>query len=69
MNAFYQKKTNLWNLCRNAIICQKGFEEDETSRLNWIPGEVVKLDLGSQIVDLWDGMNLKLKIILKFLEM
>ena len=30
------------------LFATKGFEEEETSGLNWIPGEVVKLDLGSR---------------------
>ena len=53
------------------LFATKGFEEEETPGLNWIPGEVVKLDLGSTNLKFltWDGMNLKLKIILKFLEM
>ena len=29
------------------LFATKGFEEEETPGLNWIPGEVVKLDLGS----------------------
>ena len=29
------------------LFATKGYEEEETLGLNWIPGEVVKLDLGS----------------------
>ena len=66
------KKKPIYGICAGMqLFATKGFEEEETSGLNWIPGEVVKLDLGSKILKFltWVGMNLKLRIIQRFLKM
>ena len=42
-------KKPIYGICAGMqLFATKGFEEEETSGLNWIPGEVVKLDLGSR---------------------
>ena len=40
------KKKPIYGICAGMqLFATKGYEEEETSGLNWIPGEVVKLDL------------------------
>ena len=40
------KKKPIYGICAGMqLFATKGYEEKETSGLNWIPGEVVKLDL------------------------
>ena len=42
------KKKPIYGICAGMqLFATKGHEEEETLGLNWIPGEVVKLDLGS----------------------
>ena len=42
------KKKPIYGICAGMqLFATKGYEEEETLGLNWIPGEVVKLDLGS----------------------
>ena len=42
------KKKPIYGICAGMqLFATKGYEEEETSGLNWIPGEVVKLDLSS----------------------
>ena len=42
------KKKPIYGICAGMqLFATKGYEEEETSGLNWIQGEVVKLDLGS----------------------
>ena len=41
------KKKPIYGICAGMqLFATKGYEEEETTGLNWIPGEVVKLDLG-----------------------
>ncbi len=47
------KKKPIYGICAGMqLFATKGFEEEETTGLNWIPGKVVKLDL--------DKMNFKI---------
>ena len=40
------KKKPIYGICAGMqLFATKGYEEEETSGLNWIPGEVVKLDI------------------------
>ncbi len=42
------KKKPIYGICAGMqLFATKGFEEEETPGLNWISGEVIKLDLGS----------------------
>ena len=42
------KKKPIYGICAGMqLFATKGYEEEETSGLNWIPGEVVKLNLNS----------------------
>ena len=42
------KKKPIFGICAGMqLFATKGYEEEETLGLYWIPGEVVKLDLGS----------------------
>ena len=42
------KKKPIYGICAGMqLFATKGYEEEETSGLNWIPGEVIKLDLKS----------------------
>ena len=42
------KKKPIYGICAGMqLFATKGYEEEETSGLNWIPGEVVKLNLRS----------------------
>ena len=42
------KKKPIYGICAGMqLFATKGYEEEETPGLNWIQGEVVKLDLGS----------------------
>ena len=42
------KKKPIYGICAGMqLFATKGYEEEETSGLNWIPGEVVKLNLSS----------------------
>ena len=42
------KKKPIFGICAGMqLFATKGYEEEETSGLNWIPGEVVKLNLSS----------------------
>jgi glutamine amidotransferase len=42
------KKKPIYGICAGMqLFATKGYEEEETYGLNWIPGEVVKLDLSS----------------------
>mgnify|MGYP001485297232 CR=1 FL=1 len=42
------KKKPIYGICAGMqLFATKGYEEEETFGLNWIPGEVVKLDLSS----------------------
>ena len=42
------KKKPIYGICAGMqLFATKGYEEEETSGLNWIQGEVTKLDLGT----------------------
>jgi len=42
------KKKPIYGICAGMqLFATKGYEEEMTPGLNWIPGEVIKLDLGS----------------------
>ena len=42
------KKKPIYGICAGMqLFATKGYEEEETTGLNWISGEVVKLNLGS----------------------
>ena len=49
------------------LFATTGHEEEKTEGLNWIPGEVIKLDLKSSNLKslTWVGMNLKLENVSK----
>jgi glutamine amidotransferase len=41
------KKKPIYGICAGMqLFATTGYEEEETAGLNWIPGEVIKLDLG-----------------------
>ena len=69
----FKKKKPIYGICAGMqLFATKGFEEEETPGLNWIPGEVVKLDLGSTKLKIphmgWNELKIK-KQIKKFLKM
>ncbi|MDB3857918.1 imidazole glycerol phosphate synthase subunit HisH [Pelagibacteraceae bacterium] len=42
------KKKPIYGICAGMqLFATTGYEEEKTAGLNWIPGEVIKLDLGS----------------------
>ena len=42
------KKKPIYGICAGMqLFATAGYEEEKTAGLNWIPGEVIKLDLGS----------------------
>ena len=42
------KKKPIYGICAGMqLFATTGYEEEKTEGLNWIPGEVIKLDLGS----------------------
>ena len=46
LNESVQKET-IYGICAGMqLFATKGYEEEETKGLNWIPGVVVKLDIG-----------------------
>jgi imidazole glycerol-phosphate synthase subunit HisH len=47
-NSILIKKKPIYGICAGMqLFATKGHEEETTLGLNWIPGEVIKLDLGS----------------------
>ncbi|MDC0618714.1 imidazole glycerol phosphate synthase subunit HisH [Pelagibacteraceae bacterium] len=47
-NSILVKKKPIYGICAGMqLFATKGYEEETTFGLNWIPGEVIKLDLGS----------------------
>ena len=58
------KKKPIYGICAGMqLFATKGYEEEETPGLNWIQGEVVKLDLGSSKLKIphmgWNELKLK----------
>ncbi len=60
------KKKPIYGICAGMqLFATKGYEEEETPGLNWIPGEVVKLDLGTTNLKIphmgWNELKIKNK--------
>ncbi len=58
------KKKPIYGICAGMqLFATKGYEEEETPGLNWIQGEVVKLDLGSSKLKIphmgWNELKLE----------
>ena len=58
------KKRPIYGICAGMqLFATKGYEEEETLGLNWIPGEVIKLDLGSSKLKIphmgWNELRIK----------
>ena len=58
------KKKPIYGICAGMqLFATKGYEEEETPGLNWIQGEVIKLDLGSSKLKIphmgWNELKLK----------
>ena len=58
------KKKPIYGICAGMqLFATKGFEEEETLGLNWIPGEVVKLDIKSSNLKIphmgWNELKIK----------
>ena len=58
------KKKPIYGICAGMqLFATKGYEEEETSGLNWIPGEVVKLDLSPTNLKIphmgWNELKIK----------
>jgi glutamine amidotransferase len=58
------KKKPIYGICAGMqLFATTGYEEEKTAGLNWIPGEVVKLDLGSSILKIphmgWNELKIE----------
>ena len=58
------KKKPIYGICAGMqLFATTGYEEEKTEGLNWIPGEVVKLDLGSSKLKIphmgWNELKLE----------
>ena len=58
------KKRPIYGICAGMqLFVTIGYEEEETLGLNWIPGEVIKLDLGSSKLKIphmgWNELKIK----------
>ena len=58
------KKKPIYGICAGMqLFATIGYEEEETLGLNWIPGEVIKLDLGSSKLKIphmgWNELKIK----------
>ena len=58
------KKKPIYGICAGMqLFATAGYEEEKTEGLNWIPGEVVKLDLGSSKLKIphmgWNELKLE----------
>jgi imidazole glycerol-phosphate synthase subunit HisH len=58
------KKKPIYGICAGMqLFATTGYEEEKTKGLNWIPGEVVKLDLGSSKLKIphmgWNELKLE----------
>tara|TARA_Y100000992_G_scaffold283778_1_gene233362 strand:+ start:309 stop:944 length:636 start_codon:yes stop_codon:yes gene_type:complete len=58
------KKRPIYGICAGMqLFATIGYEEEETLGLNWIPGEVIKLDLGSSKLKIphmgWNELKIK----------
>ena len=58
------KKRPIYGICAGMqLFATIGYEEEETLGLNWIPGEVIKLDLGSSKLKIphmgWNELRIK----------
>ena len=58
------KKKPIYGICAGMqLFATIGYEEEETLGLNWIPGEVIKLDLGSSKLKIphmgWNELRIK----------
>ena len=60
------KKKPIYGICAGMqLFATKGYEEEETPGLNWIPGKVIKLDLGTTKLKIphmgWNELKIKNK--------
>jgi len=58
------KKKPIYGICAGMqLFATTGYEEEKTAGLNWIPGEVIKLDLGSSKLKIphmgWNELRVK----------